>query len=62
MDSYNKIEIDAPKALEFILSQIYFKEFEIIDRLNQHPAGLNFNEWLLQKGIARSVDHPIKKE
>ena len=24
----------------------YFGEFEIIDKLNQHPSGLNFREWL----------------
>ena len=28
------------------LLKIYFSEFEVIDRLNQHKDGLTFEEWL----------------
>ena len=32
--------------LRKLLLQRYFDEFEIIDKLNQHPSGLSFEEWL----------------
>lgn len=38
-------------ALEFLLSERYLAEFEVIDGLNQHPEGLNFYDWLGKKGI-----------
>lgn len=47
----NNLEIDVPKAIEFILLKEYFKEFEVIDRLNQHPKGLNFYEWLFKNKL-----------
>lgn len=31
--------------LEQLLESKYFEEFKIIDGLNQHPDGLNFEEW-----------------
>ncbi|MFA5014803.1 MAG: hypothetical protein WC549_04620 [Actinomycetota bacterium] len=24
----------------------YYNEFKVIDKLNQHPSGLNFRQWL----------------
>lgn len=33
------------KTLE-TLTQEYFDEFQVIDKLNQHPEGYNFDEWL----------------
>lgn len=33
------------KTLE-TLTQEYFDEFQVIDKLNQHPEDYNFNEWL----------------
>jgi hypothetical protein len=50
------VSIDIPKAIEFLLSEAYFKEFEVIDRLDQHPEGLNFYEWLFRKGIISESD------
>ena len=32
--------------LEWILYREYQSEFVVIDRLNQHPDGVNFEEWL----------------
>ena len=32
--------------LEWILYREYRSEFVVIDRLNQHPDGVNFEEWL----------------
>lgn len=28
------------------MRDVYFNEFEVIDGLNQHPSGKNFQEWL----------------
>lgn len=30
---------------EQFLQDKYFDEFEVIDKLNQHPSGMNFDEW-----------------
>lgn len=38
--------INVKKAIDFLLTQAYFSEFKIINRLNQHPEGKNFSEWL----------------
>ena len=43
--------IDQQKAIELILNEMYYNEFEVIDRLNQHPQGLNFWEWLHKKEL-----------
>ena len=29
-----------------VLEMMYYAEFEVIDGLNQHPLGLNFEQWL----------------
>ena len=42
------IEDNNKEVITFILSKIYFSEFKIIDGLNQHPTGLNFEKWLLK--------------
>lgn len=47
----NNLDIDVQKAIEFILIQHYFKEFEVIDGLNQHPKGQNFYEWLYKNKL-----------
>ena len=39
------------KSLVFLLTKEYLREFEIIDGLKQHPEGLNFNQWLEEKGL-----------
>lgn len=38
-------------ALDYLLTDSYFKEFESINGLNQHPDGLRFHDWLLKKQI-----------
>lgn len=43
--------IDRFKALEFLLKEKYFSEFEVIDRRGQHPEGINFYEWLFRKKL-----------
>ena len=30
---------------------IYFEEFEVIDGLNQHPSGLNFEDWQASREV-----------
>lgn len=45
------IAIDQPKAIEFILSQMYLKEFESIDGCNRHRDGMNYAEWLHHKKL-----------
>lgn len=48
------MELNTQKALELLLSERYFSEFEVIDGLNQHPKGHNFYEWLyIQKIISQ---------
>ena len=43
--------IDHQKAIEVILSEIYFNEFEVIDGYNCHPQGINFYQWLYGKKL-----------
>ena len=38
--------IDQQKAILFLLQEKYYSEFEVIDRLNQHPQGITFYRWL----------------
>jgi hypothetical protein len=33
---------------DYKLNQEYFSEFKVIDGLNQHPSGLNFEQYLSQ--------------
>ncbi len=42
----------------------YFKEFEVIDGLNQHSLGINFEEWLLksQENKAELSDKEVQYE
>jgi len=40
------ITIDKYKAIVFILETLYKSEWEVIDGLQQHPDGYNFEEWL----------------
>lgn len=46
-----QIEIHPQKAIEYLLQQEYFNEFEVIDGINQHPEGMNFYDWLYKKGF-----------
>lgn len=39
------------KSIEFLLKKEYVSEFQIIDGLDQHPEGLNFLQWLNEKGF-----------
>lgn len=41
-----KTVININKAIEFILYELYTKEFVVIDGYNQHEDGLTFEEWL----------------
>lgn len=50
------MKINKQKALELLLSELYFREFEVIDGLNQHPKGINFYEWMYQKGLISEND------
>ncbi len=43
--------LDPNKAIEMLLTNLYFSEFEVIDGLNQHPKGQNFYEWLFAKKL-----------
>ena len=55
------MEINTKKAIEYILNQLYFSEFQIIDRLNQHPNGLNFYDWLFEKKLISQDGHKAMK-
>lgn len=48
------VNIEPKKAIEFILREIYFSEFEPIDGFSQHKDGLNFYDWLRAKEL---IDH-----
>lgn len=48
------------KTIDFILSKIYKSEFEVIDNLNQHPGGVNFNEWLRLNDL-QTIKEPEEK-
>jgi hypothetical protein len=41
--------IDQQEAIERILQEMYYSEFEVIDRCNQHPKGISFYRWLYEK-------------
>lgn len=43
-------------ALEFLLSQEYFREWQSIDGCSQHPEGLNFYQWLYKKKLILKVE------
>ena len=36
--------------IEDIEYKLYFAEFKVIDGLNQHPAGYNFEQWKQKHG------------
>ena len=40
------IEAQAIANIEIQNKLKYYKEFKVIDGLNQHPAGFSFKEWL----------------
>lgn len=59
--------VNYQKALELLLQEMYFQEFEIIDGLNQHRDGLNYYEWLHKKQLidnkqSREIKEQLKKE
>jgi len=37
------------ELLEKLFMEKYWDEFEVIDKLNQHPEGLNFKEWMMAR-------------
>lgn len=45
----NRINIE--RAVEYILSELWFREFQIIEGRNQHPDGLTYAEWLDKRGL-----------
>jgi hypothetical protein len=47
----NIMTFNIQKALEILLSDKYFSEFEVIDGANQHPKGINFYTWLADRKI-----------
>lgn len=52
-------EINLEIAVNVILESVYHNEFEVIDGLNQHPRGINYEEWLQEKGII-SIKNELK--
>ncbi len=56
-------QLNLDKAIIFILFKMYGSEFEIIDRLSQHPEGINFYEWLYTKALIEKEElDRIQKE
>lgn len=49
----NIVTLDTKKAIEHLLFLAYQSEFESIDGMNQHPRGINFYQWLFQKGMIK---------
>lgn len=45
------VGLNTHEAIEFLLKDKYQSEFEVIDRLFQHPEGLDFLSWLFRKGL-----------
>lgn len=43
--------IDQQKAIEQILQELYFSEFEVVDNYNCHPQGISFYRWLFNKHL-----------
>lgn len=54
--------LNMAKAIEFLLTEKYLSEFEVIDRLNQHPKGYNFYDWLASKGIITEYERDVINE
>lgn len=53
--------LDNTEAIKLILNKIYMSEWEVIDRLPQHPRGLNFFDWLFEnKMISQTQYNSIK--
>ncbi len=42
----NMDQADIYKAVEYLLTKEYEKEFETIEGMSQHKLGYNFVEWL----------------
>jgi hypothetical protein len=59
--------IDQQKAIERLLQEMYYSEFEVIDRLNQHPKGLTFFRWLYNNKLITAenlaeIEAELKRE
>lgn len=59
--------IDRKNAIEFLLRELYYSEFEVIDRCNQHPRGLSFYRWLYEKKLIdtdnlKEIEAELKRE
>jgi len=37
------------EAAYWLLFEIYLSEFEMVEGINQHPDGLTFDQWLVQR-------------
>lgn len=48
-------------AVERLLSEQYKSEFETIDRMPQHPKGINFYQWLFQKDLISKSEFDFKQ-
>ena len=44
------MKLNVEKILKDILTEEYFKEFEVDDGVSRHPEGIGFNKWLERKG------------
>jgi hypothetical protein len=42
-----KNENNLRMSVQILLFEKYRNEFKVIDGLNKHPKGLNFEEWLI---------------
>jgi hypothetical protein len=51
--------LNIAKALEYLLQEKYFAEFETINGLNQHPKGYNFYDWLASKEMITNAERDI---
>jgi len=63
----NIVSLDNKKAIEFLLFAEYQREWEVIDRMNQHPRGINFYQWLFEKKLIKEwefkkIQEQIKAE
>lgn len=59
--------IDQQKAIEQLLQEVYYSEFEVVDNYNCHPQGITFYRWLFNRKLITSdslseIEAEIAKE
>ena len=55
--------MNLPKAVEYLLRNIYYGDFTFIGGILQHPEGLDFYEWLhIRELISTEELNRIKSE